>query len=159
MHLPCCRTTVPQPATRSHFHRRTSARVRPGPCAPGPTSLSVATSALVSVLKRCRVASLVLSGFLRIVTHRRVFRTPSPLVDAIEFLDVVAGAPQAAPITPGPRHWDIFTELCLDARATGNLIPDAYLAAIAIESGCEFVTTERDFTRFPGLTWTDPLAR
>ena len=104
------------------------------------------------------VSSLVLSGFLRVVTHRRVFRTPSSLVDAIEFLDVLAGAPQAVPITPGPRHWDIFTGLCLGARATGNLVPDAYLAAIAIESGCDLVTTDRDFARFPGLSWTDPLA-
>jgi len=104
------------------------------------------------------VASLVLSGFLRVITHRRVFKTPASLVDAIEFLDVLTGAPQVVPITPGPRHWDIFTGLCLDARATGSLIPDAYLAAIAIESGCEFITTDRDFARFPGLSWTDPLA-
>ena len=104
------------------------------------------------------VNSLVNSGFLRVVTHRRVFRTPSSLVDAIEFLETLTGVPQAVPITPGPRHWEIFTALCLEARATGNLIPDAYLAAIAIESGCEFVTTDRDFARFPGLSWIDPLA-
>ena len=104
------------------------------------------------------LTSVVLSGFLRVATHRRVFRTPSSLVDAIEFLETVSGVPQAVSITPGPRHWDIFIGLCLDARATGNLIPDAYLAAIAIESGCEFITTDRDFARFDGLSWTDPLA-
>jgi len=102
--------------------------------------------------------SIVLSGFLRVVTHRRVFKTPTSLVDAVEFVDILRTTPQAVPIAPGPRHWDIFTELCLEARATGNLIPDAYLAAIAIESGCEFVTTDRDFARFPGLSWMDPLA-
>jgi len=102
--------------------------------------------------------SIVLSGFLRVVTHRRVFKTPTSLVDAVGFVDILCTTPQAVPITPGPRHWDIFTELCLDARATGNLIPDAYLAAIAIESGCEFVTTDRDFARFTGLSWIDPLA-
>jgi len=48
--------------------------------------------------------------------------------------------------------------LCLEARATGNLIPDAYLAAITIESGCEFVTTGRDFARIRGLSWTDSLS-
>jgi toxin-antitoxin system PIN domain toxin len=101
---------------------------------------------------------IVLSGFLRIVTHRRVFRTPTSLVDAIEFVEALGSMPQAVIIRPGPRQWDIFTELCLEARATGNLIPDAYLAAIAIESGCEFVTTDRDFARFPGLTWNDPLS-
>jgi hypothetical protein len=101
---------------------------------------------------------IVLSGFLRVVTHRRAFRTPTPLVDAIEFVEVLRSSPQAVNIEPGPRHWDIFTELCLEARATGNLIPDAYLAAIAIESGCEFITTDRDFARFPGLRWHDPLS-
>ena len=104
------------------------------------------------------LTSVVQSGFLRVATHRRVFRTPSSLVDAIEFLETVSSVPQAVSITPGARHWDIFIGLCLDARATGNLIPDAYLAAIAIESGCEFITTDRDFARFDGLSWTDPLA-
>ena len=101
---------------------------------------------------------IVLSGFLRLVTHRRVFRTPTPLIDAIEFVDTLRSLPHAVIIRPGPRHWDIFTGLCLEARAKGNLIPDAYLAAIAIESGSQFVTSDRGFARFPGLTWTDPLA-
>jgi toxin-antitoxin system PIN domain toxin len=101
---------------------------------------------------------VALSGFLRVVTHRRVFRTPTPLIDAIEFVETLRSMTQAVILRPGPRHWDIFTELCLESRATGNLIPDAYLAATALESGCEFVTTDRDFARFPDLSWTDPLA-
>ena len=100
---------------------------------------------------------IVLSGFLRVVTHPKVFKTRTSLVNAIEFVDALQAAPQAVSIRPGPRHWEIFTNVCLEARATGNLIPDAYLAAIAIEAGCEFVTTDRDFARFPGLMWTDPL--
>jgi predicted nucleic acid-binding protein len=87
-----------------------------------------------------------------------VFRTPTPLVDAIEFVEILRSMPQAVIVQPGRRHWDIFTKLCLEARATGNLIPDAYIGAIAIESGCEFVTTDRDFARFHGLTWRDPLS-
>lgn len=101
---------------------------------------------------------IVLSGFLRVVTHRRVFRTPTSLIDAIGFVEVLQAMPQAVTIRPGPRHWDIFTALCRRARASGDLIPDAYLAAIAIEAGCEFVTTDRDFARFPGLSWTDPVS-
>ena len=101
---------------------------------------------------------VALSGFLRVVTHRRVFRTPTPLVDAIEFVEILRSTPQAVIVQPGRRHWDIFTQLCMESRATGNLVPDAYLASIAIESGCEFVTTDRDFARFPGLTWSDPLS-
>jgi hypothetical protein len=104
------------------------------------------------------LAPIVLSGFLRVVTHRRVFKTPTSLIDALEFIDALRSVPQAVTIEPGPRHWEIFTQLCLEARATGDLIPDAYLAALAIEAGCEFVTTDRDFARFPGLSWTDPLA-
>lgn len=101
---------------------------------------------------------IVLSGFLRVVTHRRVFKTPTPLGDAIEFVEVLRSSTQAVNIEPGLRHWEIFTELCLKSRSRGNLIPDAYLAAIAIESGCQFVSTDRDFARFPGLDWTDPLS-
>ncbi|MCL1601375.1 MAG: type II toxin-antitoxin system VapC family toxin [Actinomycetia bacterium] len=101
---------------------------------------------------------VALSGFLRVVTHRRVFRTPTPLVDAIEFVEILRSVAQVVIVQPGRRHWDIFTQLCLESRATGNLVPDAYLASIAIESGCEFVTTDRDFARFPGLTWSDPLS-
>jgi hypothetical protein len=104
------------------------------------------------------LAPIVLSGFLRVVTHRRVFKTPTSLVDAIEFVEALRSMPQAVIVEPGPRHWEIFTALCLEARATGDLIPDAYLAALAVEAGCEVVTTDRDFARFGGLSWSDPLA-
>jgi predicted nucleic acid-binding protein len=87
-----------------------------------------------------------------------VFRTPTPLTDAIEFVEILRSMPQTVLVQPGRRHWDIFTQLCLESRASGNLVPDAFLAGIAIESGSEFVTTDRDFARFPGLTWSDPLA-
>ena len=64
--------------------------------------------------------------------------------------------PQSA---TGGRHWDIFTRLCDETDARGNLVPDAWLAALAIESGCEFITTDRDYARFTGLRWTHPLKR
>jgi hypothetical protein len=60
-------------------------------------------------------------------------------------------------VSPGPQFWGIFTRLCLQAGVRGNLVPDAYLAALAIEHGCEVVTTDKDFTRFPGLRWRHPL--
>jgi hypothetical protein len=99
---------------------------------------------------------IVLSGFLRIVTHPRVFKTPTPLVDALEFVEILRSQPQAETIRPGPRHWGIFTMLAEETSSRGNLIPDAYLAAIAIESGSEWVSTDGDFARFPGLRWIDP---
>lgn len=104
------------------------------------------------------VSELVLSAFVRVVTHPRVFDVPSPLEDALAFADAIRGQPHAVPVSPGPRHWDIFRDLCRRVGAKGNLVPDAYLAALSIESGCEWITTDRDFSRFPGLRWRHPLA-
>jgi predicted nucleic acid-binding protein len=61
-------------------------------------------------------------------------------------------------VVPGVRHWEIFDRLCRAAGAKGSLVADAYLAALAIESGSEWITTDRDFSRFPGLRWRHPLA-
>jgi toxin-antitoxin system PIN domain toxin len=104
------------------------------------------------------VSSLVLSGFLRVVTHPRIFAGPTPLDVALEFVAALRRQPNAVPVEPGLRHWEIFTQLCLGSEVTGNLVPDAYLAALAIESGSEWITTDRDYARFPGLRWRHPLA-
>jgi len=61
-------------------------------------------------------------------------------------------------VSPGRRHWEIFTELCKAAAAKGNLVTDAYFAALAIESGSEWITADRDFARFPDLKWRHPFA-
>ena len=103
------------------------------------------------------LADLVLSGFIRVVTHPRVFDPPTPLEDALTFVEGVRGRPNYVPVSPGPRHWGLFTELCRRVGARGNLVPDAYLAALAIESGSEWVTTDRGFARFPRLRWRHPL--
>ncbi len=60
-------------------------------------------------------------------------------------------------VSPGERHWEIFSRLCRQTGVKGNLVPDAYLAALAIESGSEWITTDRDYVRFPGLRWRRPL--
>ena len=104
------------------------------------------------------IPDLVLSGFLRIVTHPRVFSAPTPIDEAIAFAEKLRESPVFAPIAPGPRHWSIFTGLCRTIGARGNLVPDAYLAALAIESGSEWNTTARDYSRFPGLRWRTPFA-
>ena len=103
------------------------------------------------------VTDLALSGFLRVVTHSRIFNPPSPLDAALRFVNEVRQQPHCVVISPGPRHWEIFTRLCQTANAKGNLIPDAYFAALAIESGSEWITTDRDFSRFPQLRWRHPL--
>jgi hypothetical protein len=104
------------------------------------------------------IADLVLSGFLRVVTHPRVFREPSSLDAALSFVAAVRDAPNVTALAPGARHWDIFTRLCRDSGVKGNLVPDAYLAAMAIEHGATFVSTDRDFARFSGLRWLYPFA-
>lgn len=104
------------------------------------------------------VSDLVLWGFVRVVTHPRVFSPPSPTAHALEFAEVLRGHPNCVHVAPGERHWNIFIGLCRDAGVRGNLVPDAYLAALAIESGSEWMTSDRDYGRFPGLRWRDPGA-
>lgn len=99
----------------------------------------------------------MLSGFLRIVTHPRAMRRPASTETALAFADTLREQPNTVTLSPGPRHWGIFARLCREARATGNLVPDAYLAALAIEHGAELITTDRGFARFPGLRWRPPL--
>ena len=96
------------------------------------------------------ISELVLSGFLRIVTHPKVFNRPTPISTALEFVDILRSHSTCVLIAPGPRHWSIFSSLCRKVEAKGNLVPDAYLAALAIESGSEWITTDRDYSRFPG---------
>lgn len=103
------------------------------------------------------ITDQVLSGFIRVVTHPKVFRSPSRLVDAFAFARQVREQPNCVPVAPGPRHWELFERLCRDCDARGNLVPDAWLAAMAIETGCEWITTDRDFSRFKGLRWRHPL--
>ncbi len=102
------------------------------------------------------VADPVLSGFLRVVTHPRVFNPPTPLEQALEFVEALRGQPNCIVLRPAERHWSIFTRLCRDAEVRGNLIPDAYLAALAVEAGSELISTDRDFSRFRGLRWRPP---
>lgn len=103
------------------------------------------------------VSDLALSGCLRIITHPKVFKEPTPLASAIEFVQDLRERVEVHLLAPGAGHWGIFTRLCREVEARGNLIPDAYHAALAIESGCEWITLDRGFARFPGLRWRHPL--
>jgi hypothetical protein len=102
------------------------------------------------------LSDVILSGFLRIVTNPRIFDPATPMDTALAFCQSLVDWPRASLITPSRRHWEIFTTLCHDIR--GPLVADAYIAALAIEHGCELVTTDSDFARFPGLRWRHPLA-
>lgn len=103
------------------------------------------------------VSELVLSGVVRIATHHRIYREPSAITEALDFCRAIRTAPAAVSLRPGGRHFAIFDSLCRSASAKGNLVPDAFHAALAIEHGCTWITTDRGFARFPGLNWRSPL--
>ena len=125
--------------------------------APGHAALRDWLEGLINSDQAYGFSDLVLSGFLRIVTHPRVFNPPSDLASALAFTQTIRNQPNAVRVAPGQRHWDIFKGLCETAGVKGNLVPDAYLAAMAIESGSEWISTDRDYSRFPGLKWRHPL--
>lgn len=103
------------------------------------------------------VSDHALTAMFRIVTNRRIYKTPASTGEALEFAELIREQPQALVVAPGARFWSIFAELCDQASVQGDLVPDAYLAALAIENACEFVTADGDFARFPGLRWRHPL--
>ena len=103
-------------------------------------------------------SKLALSGFLRVVTHPRVFEMPSALSSAVHFVNQIREAHNAVCLAPGPMHWKIFLQCIEQIDAKGNAIPDAYHAALAMEWNCEWVTTDKGFKRFKGLKVRHPLA-
>jgi uncharacterized protein len=103
------------------------------------------------------IVDAVLAAFVRVVTHPRILARPASLDLALAFADAVRAAPAAVAISPGDQHWAIFERTCRAANARGNLVPDAYLAALAIEQRAMLITTDRDFSRFAGLRVRHPL--
>lgn len=103
------------------------------------------------------LSELVLSAFIRIATNPRALDPPTSLEVALGFCRRLRERPNARVVAPSARHWSLFVELCRVADARGPLVADAYLAALAIESGCEWISFDRDFARFPGLRWRHPL--
>ena len=103
------------------------------------------------------LADLTVAGYLRIVTNPRIFSEPTPLDRAMTVVDDLTKRAGCVPVAAGPRHWPIMRRLLKDADARGNLVPDAHLAAIAIEHGATVATRDRGFARFPGLSWFDPF--
>jgi toxin-antitoxin system PIN domain toxin len=100
------------------------------------------------------LSELVLHGFVRVATNPRIFDPPSTVVQALRFLDALLERPGCCLIRPGREHWAVFRQLCADGELHGNLVADAAHAAVAIESGCEWVTADTDFARFaPLLRW------
>jgi uncharacterized protein len=116
-------------------------------------------TSVVSSDARFGLSPLVLSAVVRITTNARAFRTPSTLDEAFGFCEDLRGQPHCQIVEPGERHWDIFRRLCTETDTRGSSITDAWFAALAIEWGCEWVTLDRDYARFPGLKWHVPVAQ
>lgn len=101
----------------------------------------------------------VLAGFVRIVTNHRVFATPAPTALALAFVGRLRQASRSRWLPAGAPSWAALEALVEHDRAiVGNLVPDAYLAAVALAHGCRLATADRGFARFPGLDWFDPGA-
>ena len=105
---------------------------------------------------RFGMSPLVLSAVVRITTSPRVYRMPSGIKEAFQFCDSLLGQPHCQIVEPGEQHWEIFRRLCIETETRGPRASDAWFAALAIEWGCEWITLDRDFARFPGLKWQLP---
>jgi hypothetical protein len=102
-------------------------------------------------------AWITLWAFLRITTNPRVFERPLSSAEAGAAVSAWLEQPGVRILEPGERHWFILQQLMETGQATGPLLTDAALAALAIEHGATVHTTDRDFARFPGLRWCNPL--
>ena len=99
-----------------------------------------------------------LAGFLRIITNARMVSRPVPAIEAWSHVEALLDSPSAWIPQPGDRHRELFGQLLREAGMGGNLVPDAHLAAIAIEHGLTLCSTDGDFARFRDLRWQNPLA-
>jgi len=100
------------------------------------------------------VPLLIWASFLRLVTNRRIFRVPTPRPHAFAFIEATCVQPHHLMLGPGPRHLQLLRDICDESDAMGTLIPDALIAAVAAEHGCEVATLDRDFVRFPSVRHT-----
>lgn len=101
----------------------------------------------------------VLTGFLRIVTNSKIIARPPTTTHALSFVAALRSARGAREVTDEQSVWQSFAELVeADPQIRGNLVPDAYLAAVAISHGATVATHDRGYARFPGLRWFDPAA-
>lgn len=99
----------------------------------------------------------VLSSVVRLTTHPKVFKEPNTLREALDYVNALREHPNCRLVRAGEGHWSIFSRLCEASNAKANLVTDAWFAALAIESGSIWITSDRDYARFSGLKWRHPL--
>ena len=96
-------------------------------------------------------------GFLRISTDTRISGNQVPMEHALALVEQWINLPNVRVLTPGELHWSLLRRMLLEGQARGPMATDAQLAALTIEYGGVLCTTDRDFSRFPGLRWMNPL--
>lgn len=114
---------------------------------------------LVAGAEELALVDTALSGVVRIVTNRAVFHDPAPVADALDFVDWIVAAARPRWISSGGATWRQLRRFAdHDTGITGNRVPDAYLAALAVTHGASLATADRGFARFPGLRFFDPAS-
>ena len=96
-------------------------------------------------------------AFLRICTNPRVWDNALPAKKAFAIVREWLAQPAVILLQPGPRHWELLEPIVLEHNATGPLATHAVLACLAIENGALLASTDRQFSRFKGLRWINPL--
>ncbi len=102
------------------------------------------------------LSDVALSALIRLATNPGVFARPDRVADVLAYIEVLCESPGQI-LLAGVDHWPRFAALCRDVQLRGNLVPDAYLAALALEQRAELVTFDRGFGRYPGLRWRSLL--
>ena len=103
------------------------------------------------------LAWVTILAFLRIGTHPRMRAQPFTSAEAVAIVQEWLDRPNVRVLAPTDRHWTILKDLIPKGQVRAALMTDAHLAALAIEHGATLYTNDRDFTRFPGLKWSNPL--
>ncbi len=107
--------------------------------------------------QRVRLTWLTVWAFLRISTNPRVFEFPFSIQEAETIVNTWLEHPLIGILEPGEQHWTILQTCIEEGQASGPLVMDAVLAAVALEHGAVLHTTDQDFSRFPNLKWVNPL--
>lgn len=99
-----------------------------------------------------------ITGFLRITTNPRILSNPASIEQGISIVDAWLALDNTHLISMEKKYWPLFSRMLVEGQATGNLVMDAHIAALATSCGATVASTDRDFTRFPGVRTTDPIA-
>jgi toxin-antitoxin system PIN domain toxin len=99
----------------------------------------------------------VLAAFIRLSTRPAVFARPLTPTQAFDLVEGWLAQPSVVTVDPTQRHLALLRGLLEPLGTAGNLVPDAHLAALAVEHGATVASSDHDFARFPGVRWSDPL--